>query len=69
MGRETTVNTHFHIRWSDGSKLDWERFNNQDDAEVGAQELVRSGESYAIEEFDDSCTQCKSLARLANKAP
>jgi hypothetical protein len=62
------VSIHFHIRWTDSEKLDWERFNSREDAEVSAEQLMRPGESYEIEEFDDSCAECKPLARFAHKA-
>ena len=50
---------HYHIRWS--VKLDWERFDTSDEAQVRAKDLVGPGEDYRIEEFDDSCTQCETL--------
>lgn len=52
---------HFHIRWSNGGKVDWERFEDHMEAETGARELVRTGESYTIAEFDDPCQDCMLL--------
>ena len=66
---EVTVNhEHYHIRWShfSGSNLDWEAFPNRDDAEGRAQELVRPGESYTIEQFNGDCPRCAVAARPAN---
>ena len=61
--KETRANfprqSHFHIRWSEG-KLDWERFSLRAEAEASATQLVRLNETYAIEEFDDKCAQCRA---------
>lgn len=56
--KDTRLQAHFHIRWGSG-RLDWEPFNSRDDAEFRAQELVRSRETYSIEQFDKSCQRCK----------
>lgn len=56
---EAQPKAHFHIRWG-SSQLDWERFNSRDKAKQRAQEIVRRGETYSIEEFDSSCEHCKS---------
>ena len=52
---------HFHIQWCD-SKLDWETFQTREDATTQAKELVRPGETYVIEQFDDTCPRCMSLS-------
>ena len=49
---------HYHIRWSD-SKLDWECFSTRQEAERAAGQLVRPGETFALEHLDDeTCMQC-----------
>lgn len=48
---------HYHIRWSN-SKLDWQTFANKQEAKKSAEELVRPGEAYTIEEFGDECERC-----------
>lgn len=53
---------HYHIRWSDGV-LDWEPFESRSDAEIGAKQMVRLGETYAIEEYGVDCEKCRSLLR------
>jgi len=52
--------THFHIRWASGA-LDWERFDTMLDAEASAQQLVRPGETYTLEEYPDDCSRCGAL--------
>jgi len=52
---------HHHIRWSSG-RLDWERFSTVEQAEKSARQLMRSGETFLVEEHDDvSCEQCLNL--------
>jgi len=51
---------HFHIRWCD-SKLDWEAFQTPEEALARANELVRPGETYVIQEMDGMCPRCRSL--------
>jgi GAF domain-containing protein len=51
---------HYHIRWSN-SKLDWEAFPSPAEAQAQAQQLVRRGESYVIEQVNGDCPQCRSL--------
>lgn len=53
---------HYHIRWS-ASKLDWEAFGTQQEAETAAKQLVRPGENYTIEQFDGDCPRCGEGAR------
>jgi hypothetical protein len=53
--------SHFHILWSN-SKLDWERFDSREEARRGAEVLVRLGETYTIEQFDDDCPRCRQFA-------
>lgn len=49
--------THYHIRWSN-TKLDWEPFKTEAEAQIRAKELVRPGETYTIEQLDGDCPQC-----------
>jgi len=56
---------HYHIRWSD-SKLDWEAFRSQQEAETEAKQLVRAGESYTIEQFDGKCPRCVNGLKTSN---
>ena len=49
---------HYHIRWSTKAVLDWEAFESRAEAEKAAQQLVRHGETYAIEERDEHCPRC-----------
>jgi len=51
---------HYHIRWSN-SQLDWEAFCTQVEAEASALDLVLPDESYIIQEFDETCSECSAL--------
>ena len=42
----------FHIRWND-SKLDWECYKTQDEAERVAEELAQLEEGYTVEKYQD----------------
>lgn len=66
---EVIAMLHYHIRWT-GGKLDWEAFHTQDEARIAAKELVRSGESYTIEQLDGACPHCTplQLTRLSQDA-
>ena len=54
---------HYHIRWSGKATLDWERFSTPGEAEVSAKQLVRMGETYAIEEHDGMCLRCRDAMK------
>jgi hypothetical protein len=54
---------HYHIRWSSRPILDWEPFQTRAEAEAVATQLVRDGETYDIEEFDEACARCAELKR------
>ncbi len=56
--------THYHIRWSGSVQLDWERFNTPAEAEASAKQLLRHGETYAIEEHNDTCSRCRAARNL-----
>jgi hypothetical protein len=56
--------THYHIRWSGSAQLDWERFNTPGEAEESAKQLLRHGETYVIEEYDDTCPRCRAAMNM-----
>ena len=56
---------HYHIRCSE-SKLDWEAFRTQQEAETEARQFVRPGESYTIENFDGNCPRCADGLKTSN---
>ena len=60
-------NVHYHIRWPLGNKLDWERFDSQQNVEARANELVLKGETYTIEKSDQPCARCMQMARYAGQ--
>jgi hypothetical protein len=55
--------THFHIRWSAGSALDWEAFKTSGEAEVTARQLAHAHESYRIEARPGACERCAAFRR------
>ena len=62
MDIDTAIPTHFHIRWTP-DKLDWERFDSQEEADICARKLAYPGGSFSIEEFGDSCAKCRAVRR------
>jgi hypothetical protein len=50
---------HYHIRWS-SSKIDWQVFNTEQEAQIQAANLVRPGETYTIDKFGEECPQCRT---------
>jgi hypothetical protein len=62
MDRDKAVSpqTHFHIRWSGVGRLAWERFDTREMAAARAEELIRPGELYMIEEFGETCARCSA---------
>jgi hypothetical protein len=52
--------THYHIRWSGKVLLDWQRFSTPEEAKASAKQLVRQGETYIIEEHDETCPRCQA---------
>lgn len=52
--------THFHIRWSGSEAMDWEPFTTQEEADASAKKMIRSGETYTIEELGEGCTRCQA---------
>ena len=53
---------HYHIRWS-GDVLDFEPFDSRAEAEAGAKQMVRPGETYTIEEHGADCAKCRQLMK------
>lgn len=51
---------HYHIRWAD-SKLDWEMFQTEEQAQAMAEELRRPGENYVIEKRGEDCQRCNQI--------
>jgi len=62
----SSVPSHFHIRWS-GGELDYEQFGSRQAAVESAKRLVRFGETYSVEEFDDSCNICTEILHRTAK--
>lgn len=55
----TADKSHFHIRWSTKTTLDWQSFGTMEDAERRAEELAARDETYTIEQRGDwSCELC-----------
>ena len=54
---------HYHIRWSHpkNSRLDWQVFDTPEEARAEAEQLVRPGESYSVEKFENDCPRCADL--------
>lgn len=52
---------HYHIRWSTG-EVDWERHGTRAHAEQSAKRLARTDERYTIEQFGETCAQCRKFA-------
>jgi hypothetical protein len=58
------ASTHYHIRWPGSAALDPERFETRAEAEAEARQLAYPGESYTIEERDDTCAWCVRASPL-----
>jgi ActR/RegA family two-component response regulator len=56
--------THYHIRWSGKALLDWQRFNTPEEAKESARQLVRQGETYGIEQHDETCPRCEAAMNV-----
>jgi hypothetical protein len=56
--------THYHIRWSGKALLDWEHFSTPQEAKASAKQLVRLGETYAIEKHGERCPRCQAATNL-----
>lgn len=55
---------HYHIQWKD-SKLDWQAFQTEEEAETEAERLKRPGEKYAVVQRDGHCPRCAEIQRKA----
>jgi hypothetical protein len=55
---------HYHIRWSGNVPLDWECFRTPAEADASAKQLVRPGETYTIEEHDETCSRCLAAMKV-----
>jgi hypothetical protein len=56
--------THYHIRWLGKVLLDWQRFSTPEEAKASARQLVRQGETYTIEEHDETCPRCEAVINV-----
>ena len=57
----SSFHSHFHIRWSTGSKLSWYAFKTHAEAEAIARRFASPHESYRIVERNGSCERCASF--------
>jgi hypothetical protein len=55
---------HYHIRWSRLTTLDYEAINTRAAAEASAEQSVLKGETYTLEEHDETCSRCEYVRRL-----
>jgi hypothetical protein len=53
---------HYHIQWAD-SKLDWQAFETEGEAQQEAERLKRSGEAYCVVKRDGACPRCMEMQR------
>jgi hypothetical protein len=53
--------THYHIRWSRSSLLDWQGFTTHAEAETAAKELVGGNETYTVEIATKGCKRCSEV--------
>jgi hypothetical protein len=50
-----STHLHFHIRWENRERLDWECFNTYYEAEARGMELAAPDETFTVEELSDDC--------------
>lgn len=69
MNPDTAVSPviHYHIRWVSSGAVDWERHDTRTQAEESATRLSRTNEEYKIEQFDESCVQCRTSNRSVGR--
>jgi hypothetical protein len=60
--------THYHIKWSSGSFLDWKPFPTKEDATRMAEAIKRWNETYIIAERDDHCERCEAFKSKAKSS-
>ena len=51
---------HFHIQWVGRDKIDWARFDSQQEAEEFAKDIVLPDEKYLIQGFGQHCPTCQA---------
>ena len=56
---------HFHIRWAEKNRLDWECFDSLPDALGRALELAAPHEGFRIEEVSGDCPFHSSKAAVS----
>ena len=59
---------HYHIRWSRLTTLDYEAFNTRAAAEASAEQSVLQGETYTIEEHEETCFTMRGTAERRHPA-
>ena len=59
---ENSPMTHFHIRWSQTGRLDWERFDSREEAKERVLEIAHPMDSFKVEECDRTCAACRALS-------
>jgi hypothetical protein len=57
---------HYHIQWKD-SKLDWQGFETQEEAEREAERLKRPGEKYSVVQQEGECPRCMEIQRKVER--
>jgi hypothetical protein len=55
---------HYHIRWSETARLDWQCFSTPAQAEASAKHLVLREETYTIEEHDQACPRWRDAMKV-----
>ena len=56
--------SHFHIKWKEKDRFDWERFETAAEATERAQQIVQPNETFSIEPFsNDDCPFCRDVSR------
>lgn len=55
------LGTHYHIRWSSDSSLDWKPFRTEQEAARVAERVKKPSEHYITVKRDDECERCKEF--------
>jgi hypothetical protein len=58
---------HYHIRWTEISRLDWLPFDTRTLAKERAEQIARPDEEYTIDEYGADCPRC--TARIQTMPP
>jgi hypothetical protein len=56
---------HYHIRWTEISRLDWLPFDTQASAKERAVHIARPNEQYTIDEYGADCPRCTAGIQAA----